>query len=229
MNKLALALAASWLASTVAAAYPGGPSPHFERRRPEELIARNAAELGISDETVTQIRALGEQHRSEREVIVAELREQKLALRKLLESEKPSETEAVALARKIGTLETDLSVSRLTAMMRMHALLTPEQNAALRQKLRGRFEERRERMDAASAACQAEIAEHCTEEEGPPHAGLMCVMHKRHAESLTPSAACEAALRELPPPRFMRRRVPPPADGEPSDVLVPAPAPPGEE
>jgi Spy/CpxP family protein refolding chaperone len=225
VKQVAAALAASWLAATFAAAFPEGAPPHFEPRRPEEVIARNAAELGIADETVAQIRALGEQHRSERKVIVVELRKQKLALRTLLEGANPSEAEAIALARKIGTLETDVSVSRLTAMMRMHALLTPEQRAALHEKMRGRFAERRALLDAAATACEAEIAEHCADGDDPLHAGVPCVLHKRRAEGLTPSAACEAALRELPPPHFIRHRGPPHGEGEPFDVLVPAPPP----
>lgn len=219
MRNLALALAASWLAAALAAAFPGVPPHHFEPPSPEQVIAKHAAELGIAEETLAQIRTLGEQHRSERSVIVAELRQQKLALRTLLEGAQPSEAEAIALARKIGTLETDLSVSRLAAMMRMHALLTPEQNAALREKLRGRYAERRALLESATAACQKEIAEYCEPADGPPGAALMCLLHQRRSQGFAVSSACEAALREIPPPHFRRHHGPPP------DVLVP---PPGE-
>jgi Spy/CpxP family protein refolding chaperone len=225
MRALGFALALSCLAASLASAFPGGaPPPGFEPR-PEETIARHARELGIDAATIEQIRTLGEQHRAEREVIAAELQKQKLALRTLLESERPNEAEAIALARRIGTLETDLSVARLSAMMRIHALLTPEQNAALHEKMRGRFAERRALLDGATRACTAEIAEHCADESGPPGAPtLMCLLHKRRVEQIEVGAACEAALREIPPPHFMRfhgaQRGGP---GEPFDVLVPPP------
>ena len=227
MRKLALALSFTALCASLAAAFPGAPRHELQ---PDETISRHADELGVDAATLAQIRALGEQHRAERDVIVAALKEQKLALRKLLESDRASEAEAIALARKIGTLETDLSVARLSAMMRMHQLLTPEQNAALREKMRGRFAERRALFESASAACQAEIAAHCADADGPPGHALLCVAHKQRAEQLAVGAACEAALQKLPPPhvRHFRHRVPPPGEaGEPFDVLVPPP--PGTE
>jgi Spy/CpxP family protein refolding chaperone len=229
MKHVALALVASGLAATVAAAFPDGPPPHphAEPLRPVEFVSRYAAELRISDATLEQIRAVEEQQRAERDVIAAELRAQKRALRTLLAGANPREAEAIALARKIGTLETDLSVSRLTAMMRMHALLTPEQNEALHEKMRGRFFERREVLGAATAACEPEIAQHCEEGDGPPGPAVMCLLHKRRAENLALSAACETALQEIPPPFFVRHRGPPPGVGAGAvDVLVPAP--PGE-
>jgi len=224
MRALGFAFALTCITASLASAFPGhGPAPGFEPR-PEVMISRHAQELGIDAATVEQIRTLGEQHRAEREVIAAELQKQKLALRTLLESERPNEAEAIALARKIGTLETDLSVARLSAMMRIHALLTPEQNAALREKMRGRFAERRALLDAATTACQAEIAANCGDGDGRPGPPLMCVMHKRQTENLAVSAACEAALRELPPPHFIRHHGPPPgAPGEPFDARVPPP------
>jgi Spy/CpxP family protein refolding chaperone len=225
MRALGSAFALTCLAASLASAFPGdAPRPDFEPR-PEEMISRHAGELGIDAATIEQIRTLGEQHRAEREVIAAELQKQKLALRTLLESERPNEAEAIALARKIGTLETDLSVARLSAMMRIHALLTPEQNAALREKMRGRFAERRALLDAATKACAAELAEHCGDESGPPGPPpLMCLLHKRQVEQIELGAACEAALRELPPPHFMRFHGPPPGGpGESFEVLAPPP------
>jgi len=224
MRALGFAFALSCLAAPLASAFPGDGPPGFEPR-PEEMISRHAQELGIDAATIEQIRMLGEQHRAEREVIAAELQKQKLALRTLLESERPNEAEAIALARKIGTLETDLSVARLSAMMRVHALLTPEQNAALREKMRGRFAERRALLDGATKACAAEIAQHCDDASGPPGAPpLMCLLHKREVEQLELGAPCEAALREFPRPFFVRFRGPPAgAPGEPFDVLVPPP------
>lgn len=232
MRVLGLAFALSMLAASLASALPGEGAPAFEPR-PEELIARHARELGIDAATVEQIRGLGEQHRAEREVIASELRKQKQVLRTLLESEQPNEAAAIALARKIGTLETDLSVVRLSAMMRIRGLLTREQNASLREKMRERFVDRRSLVDGATKACASEIAEHCAQDEGPPGAPpLMCLLHKRHTEQLAVSAPCETALREIPPPHVFRFRAPPPgaadAPNEPFDVLAPAPPAGGE-
>lgn len=226
MRRTLLALVALSLAAISAAAFPDGPQPPFEPEgAPEELIARHAAELGISEATIAQIRSLAEQHRAEREVIVAELHKQKLALREKLHAAQPNEAEVIALARTIGTLETDLSVARLTSLMRLHALLTPAQNEALHEKMRGRFHQRRALLDRTLAACEAEIAEHCDEAGGPPGHGLMCLVHKRATEQLALSAQCEEALRELPPRHMLRHRMPPPGvpGGEKLDIPVPAP------
>lgn len=214
------------LAALSAAAFPDGP-PAFEHGPevgPDQLIARHAAELGISDASLAQIRTLAEQHRAETRVMLAELHTQKLALREKLDADPPDERDVIALARTIGTLETDLSVARLTSMMRIHALLTPEQNEALREKMRGRFHARRELLDRTLTACEAEIAEHCEDADGPPGHAAMCLMHKRRTQEIALSPRCEEALRELPPPHFIRHRGPPPDDrGEEFDVLVPAP------
>jgi Spy/CpxP family protein refolding chaperone len=224
----------SCVCASLASAFPGGePPPGFEPR-PEAVIARHAQELGIDAATLEQIRALGEQHRAEREVIAGELQKQKLALRALLESERPNEAEAISLARKIGTLETDLSVARLSAMMRIHGLLTPEQNKALRERMRSHFIDRRVLLDGATQACAAELAEHCedADESGPPGAPpLMCLLHKRHIEQLALGAECEAALREIPPPHFFRFHGPGPVGpGAPGELFnVPVPPPPGME
>jgi Spy/CpxP family protein refolding chaperone len=228
MRALGFAFALTCITASLASAFPGHPpAPGFEPR-PEVMISRYAGELGIDAATVEQIRALGEQQRAEREVIAAELQKQKHALRTLLESERPNEAEAIALARKIGTLETDLSVARLSAMMRIHALLTPEQNAALREKMRGRFHARRELLDRALTACEAELAEHCDDASGPPGAPpLMCLMHKRRTQEIRLAPQCEQALRELPQPHVIHATAelvedgpPQPDRGESFDVLV---------
>jgi Spy/CpxP family protein refolding chaperone len=221
------------LASALAAsAFPGGPPPfaHEAGPSPDALIARHAAELGISDATLAQIRALAEQHRAEARVMIEELHTQKLALREKLDADSPDERDVIALARTIGTLETDLSVARLTSLLRVHALLTPEQNEALREKMRGRFHERRELLDRVVAACDAEIAEHCDDAGGPPGHGVMCLMHKHRAERLSLSSACEQALKELPPPHFVQATAglvegapPPPESDGTFNVLLPAP------
>lgn len=224
MRTLIFALAAAALLASHAGASPGEPPPGFDPG-PDVWIARHAAEVGIDAATLERVRVLGEQHRAEREGIVGALHKQKLALRTLLEGGSASEAEAIALARQIGTLETDLSVARLTSMMRIHALLTPEQNAALREKMRGRFEQRRALLDDALRACEAELTEHCAGADGPPGHSLMCLLHKRRSEQLAVSEACEAALREIPPPPFMRHgALPPGARGGDFDVLVPPPA-----
>jgi Spy/CpxP family protein refolding chaperone len=230
MARTLLASLAILLASLSASAFPDGPRGFGHGAPPDEIIARHAAELGIPGATVSQIRTLAEQHRAETEVMVKELRAQKRALREKLRAGQPDESEVIALARTIGTLETDLSVARLTSMMRIHALLTPEQNEALREKMRGRFQERRALLDQALAACDAEIAAHCPDElaeGGPPGLGVGCLMHRRRTEEITLSAGCEQALRELPRPHIIRHRLRAPGDGgEKFDVLV---APPPDE
>jgi Spy/CpxP family protein refolding chaperone len=201
--------------------------PMFEMRvppppEPDAWLAHYAQPLGIDDATVARIQAIAAESRADRERIVAQLQEEKLALREALHEERPDEGRVVELARSIGGLETDLSVSRLTAMVRMHAQLTPEQNAALHDKMEGSFRERRERMDGILTACDRDLAAHCADElEGPPPHQVMCLLQAKKQAAGTLSAACDEALSGLPPVHFFRHRLPPP--DEEGDVLYRVP------
>jgi Spy/CpxP family protein refolding chaperone len=207
---LPIALLSSFIALTAAQAQPGPP---MLPPPPEALIERYAEELGIDEATLERIRALAEQHRTEQQGILTELQQQKLALRTALSAEQPDEAAVIALARKIGTLESDLSVARLTSLIRIRAALTPEQNAALREKMERGFAERRAQIDQVLTACEAEISQYCADQaSGPPPHALMCLVEKRKTENVTVSAKCEAALKDLPPPPMF----PPP---EASDVM----------
>ncbi len=221
-------------AALAASAQPGpAPAPGvpgdvmFEMRvppppEPDAWIAQYAQPLGIDQRTVDRIRDISEEHRAERDRIVGELHGQKLALREALHEERPDEAHVIELARAIGGLETELSVSRLTSMMQMHALLTPEQNAALHEKLEGSFRERRGRIDDVLGACDRDLADHCAEElEGPPPHQVMCLLQARKESGVTLSAACEEKLSGLPPLHFFRHRLPPP--DEEGDVLIRVP------
>lgn len=220
MRRMLLPIAAliPFIALTAAQAQP---APMLPPPPPEAVIERYAEELGIDEATLERIRALSEQHRAEQQVILTELQQQKLALRTALSAEQPDEAAVIALARKIGTLESDLSVARLTSLMRIRAELTPEQNAALRDKMERRFTERRAQIDQILTACEAEISQHCADQaNGPPPHALMCLVEKRKADNVTLSAKCEAALNDLPPPPVFHDRLPPPEAG---DVMGMAP------
>ncbi|HKE12692.1 MAG TPA: periplasmic heavy metal sensor [Myxococcota bacterium] len=188
-----------------------------------EAIERYAAELGIPEATAAQIHTLTEEHRTTSEAIVKEVQTQKRALREKLNAAQPNEAEVIALARTIGALETDLSVARLTSMVRIRALLTPDQNEALQGKSRGGFEEPSALFDQAAAACEEEIAKLCPEADGPPGHAMMCLLEQRRVQQITPSTRCEEALRELPPHFILHGASRSGDGGQELDVVVPPP------
>ena len=101
-------------------------------------------------------------------------------------------------------------------MVRIRALLTPQQNALLLKRMERHFVDRRAQLDKALEACAPEIEEHCADVAGPPFSKLGCLMHQRDAK---PSEPCSAALQELPPPPHFIVHTGP----ENGDVLMPAP------
>jgi len=207
MKHIALALAIS-LCSAVAAHAAPPSGPPGEGPPPHVWLEAEAARLGIDAATTSRIRDIAERERAEQAPLAEQLRAKKEQLRELLGRERPSERAVEALAREIGALDTELSVLRLTALVRIRSELTPEQNAALLEHMERRFGDRRALLERTLAACESEIAQHCAAltEGGPPHRAIGCLVHRAGDDA---SRECRAALDALPPfgpPGFGRPR-----------------------
>src|SRR5262245_28219463 len=63
-----------------AVAAPASPRSLAQGEPPDELVGRDATELGIPEATVAQIQALAEQYRAESEAMMKEVQAQKLTL-----------------------------------------------------------------------------------------------------------------------------------------------------
>ncbi len=117
------------LSSPVWARPPGGRPPH--RGVPLEHLIE---ELGLDDETLAQADAVIDASRTEER----SLREADRFMRTLLEQEEPDEDAVMTQVESIGGLRTNLRKEQLRTMLRVRALLTPEQRIRLLQRLKDR-------------------------------------------------------------------------------------------
>ncbi|MGD2062674.1 MAG: Spy/CpxP family protein refolding chaperone [Nitrospirota bacterium] len=106
---------------------PDGPPP----APPERFFAEHADELGIDQATLDQIRAIVDQSRAEGHTLYDQVRRERRTMRDLLDEESPDEAAVMAQADVVGDAMTALKKHHLATMLKIRALLTPEQRAAL--------------------------------------------------------------------------------------------------
>lgn len=164
----------------------GGPGPD-----PAGFLAHHAERLGLDESTTRSIEALVDASRERADALREQLRAAHDELHTLLSVDAPDESAVMAQAEVIGGLETELHKERLRALLKIHALLTPEQRAELQ---RIREEGPFARFRAARDACADDAARLCPDapREGP-HA-LFCLKGRRSEVS----ASCGEALDGLP-------------------------------
>ena len=115
---------------------PGGPGGHD----PGRLIDEHAEELGLDDETREAIQRIVDDSREEARGFHDELRGLHDAMRTLLSQDEPDEAAVMQQAETIGKVETEMHKHRLSTLLAIRALLTPEQRAELtrmREEMRG--------------------------------------------------------------------------------------------
>jgi Spy/CpxP family protein refolding chaperone len=156
---LACALAATLTARAAAGPPDGGPGhrgPHGPP--PVEILGAEAERLGLDQDTRTHIRAIVEESRAEADALRRQTGEAREEMRRLLSSPEVEESAVMKQAETVGALELEEHKNWLRAMLRIRALLTPEQ----RQKLIELREELAASVfDAARGACKADIDRLC--------------------------------------------------------------------
>ncbi len=106
----------------------GGP-PH---RPPfHHVLEHHAERLGLEESVRAEITAIAESSRAKLDTQRERLRAAHEALRGLLEREHPTEEAVMHQAERIGQLETENHKHRLRTVLRIRALLTPEQRREL--------------------------------------------------------------------------------------------------
>ena len=129
-----------------------GAGEHHGRkhRRPplDALLERHAERLGLDAEALARIRAAADASRPEHERLGEELHALRMEMRALLDADAPDREAVMLLADRIGAAETALDKHRLTALLEIRALLTPEQRREL---VRIHGERRRERDEGRAA------------------------------------------------------------------------------
>jgi Spy/CpxP family protein refolding chaperone len=160
-----------------------GPGRHMEH-----FLEQEAEELGLDDETKATIRKLLEEGREQAREFDDALHEARSVVHDLLSQDVADEEAVMRQAEIIGQIETERSKHRLKTLMEIHALLTPEQRALLREK---REQKRGRGHEAILDACAADIEALCPEAE-PGHGRFRCMLS--HREDV--SAECRETMRE---------------------------------
>lgn len=114
----------------------GGPGHGFKKGPNPQMMVRvletKADELGIEKATIDQIKQLIEGNKAQAESLRADAKAAGKALREAMESDKASKAEVLALAAEADTARAALKQNRLSVMLDIKALLTPDQQSALR-------------------------------------------------------------------------------------------------
>lgn len=108
-------------------------------------LGRIGRKLNLSDGQLSQIRTIVYQSRRSQIALKAQLQLSRLDLRQLLEQHKPNEAKVIAAIDKAGANELALKKSRILMMVRIKAILTPQQAAKWNQ-IRNRRQMRRRKM-----------------------------------------------------------------------------------
>jgi Spy/CpxP family protein refolding chaperone len=184
------ALLAVFLLAGEAAARPpfAGHSmgPHGDRHG--QFLDEYAERLDIDSETRKRMDAKFEASRAQAEPLHARLREGHRALRDLLNQDQPDREVVMAKVDELAAVRTQLSKLRLTTLLEVRALLTPEQRAEM---MAIHDEKKGARMAPMLEACSDELASLCAEADpDDPHALFRCLGEQR--EEL--SEGCRASF-----------------------------------
>lgn len=132
------------LAPLPSASQPGGP-PGFGGPPGPSPLERAIESVELPPEVRSQIDALLDASHSSRRGLHRELRGAREEMRELLEADDPQEDAILAQAEVIGRLQVSLEKDRLMTLLRIRALLTPQQRDSLTAALELRMQRRRER------------------------------------------------------------------------------------
>ncbi len=111
-----------------------GPWRHRGHRGPPKIdfiLEQYAERLQLEPETQQEIRRIAAASRSEGDGIRGRVRAERKELRAMLDAENPDEAEIMQKADAVGALRSEEHKNRLRALLRIRALLTPEQRAEL--------------------------------------------------------------------------------------------------
>jgi Spy/CpxP family protein refolding chaperone len=144
----ALLCAAASLVAAIGLASAAQARPP-ENRPVGGLIARHAARLGLEGDALRAVQAVVEASGGHHAELLQKLDAARSAMRELLSVPVPDPDAVMAQAEAIGAVETELHKNRLTAILEIRALLSPEQRGELL-KIR---EEERARREADPGGC----------------------------------------------------------------------------
>ncbi len=98
-------------------------------------LERLIKELGLDAATLAQVDAIIDASRLKTRPLRRQVREARHHMRRLLEAAAPEEAAVLEHVERIGSLQTALRKEQLKTMLRVRALLSPEQRATLLERL----------------------------------------------------------------------------------------------
>jgi Spy/CpxP family protein refolding chaperone len=160
---------------------PGPPGP-------EGFLEKHADRLGLDEEAQAAIRAVVDESHER----AAELREEHRAARKglrdLLSQGLPDEEVVMQQAELLGAIETEITKHRLGTLLRIHALLTPEQ----REEMMAMHRKRHGGPEMLLDECGDDLEKLCPEANSPfDHIGCL------HENADHVSEGCASVLETL--------------------------------
>ena len=169
----------------------GFARPPFEHagsdRDPGAFIEENAESLGLNDETISAIRSIVAESKDTGDQLHVELRELHKGMKALLSQGSPDESAVMTQVDAIGAAEVEMQRHRLGTMLKIRALLTPEQREEmtwLREDSRGRW------RHALLEECEADLEALCPEADDR-WSRKQCLKEQR--EKVSP--ACRDAIK----------------------------------
>jgi Spy/CpxP family protein refolding chaperone len=183
LGALALALTLSGVSFARPPFESGGP--HHD---PGAFIEENAEALGLDDETRGAIQGIVDESKATGDQLHAKLRDLHKGMKALLEQDSPDESAVMQQIDTIGAAEVAMQKHRLGTMLKIRALLTPEQREAmtqLREDSRGRWKH------ALLDACEADLKTVCPEADDR-WSRRQCLAKNREKVS----SACQDAMRD---------------------------------
>lgn len=146
---LTIGLAAPGVALACGPGGPGGgmgkgPGPGKMVR----MLEKNADALGIEQATLDQIQSIVKANKAQAESLRADVKAARQALREAMQAPNPDKQAVLALQADVGAAKQAAAQHRLSVMLDVKALLTPEQQTALeekRQEMRGKWGKRGKR------------------------------------------------------------------------------------
>jgi len=140
-----LMAAAVMMAGTVAHARPGkgGEGKHGPPMLRPEMVDRLADKLGLEDQVARSLKELAYEAQEKAIELGAEVRQARLKLRRMLDSDNPDEGDVLDQVERVGELKTALKKHRVRLMLAVRRQLTPEQLRSLKQLMRKRHHKER--------------------------------------------------------------------------------------
>ena len=189
-----------FLSSLLLAAEAWSKPRRHDRHAPDAFPNRLLEEVGVDETVRDEIASLSESSETQAKNIHEEIHEARKGLRSLLEEESPDPALVMKQVDTIGALEIQADKHRLSTMLSIRALLTPEQRSELEELHEAHRDKRQGRkMRKVKRACQETLMDSCSGTESDREQ-IECL----RGQAPDTSEACQTALRKLHRPEHPR-------------------------